>query len=98
MSGSGFQDGFGMMRASLEDLNNRLDGIVSSTTNNVIGRSVDRPAMALAYASLSGKASGDIGRQAFHRALTAEGMTAEQINRLDALFVRCLLDPSLEEG
>ena len=72
------------------------DGIDASLTHDVILNSVDRPAMAIAYAALDGRVSGDLGRKAFRRALVAERLDDDTIDRLDAMFTRRLLDPTLK--
>ena len=77
------------------DVDGRIDDVAAATAAEIISSSADRPAMAVAYAALNGFVSGDLGRQAFRRALVADGMDEETIDHLDALYTRNLLDPSL---
>ncbi|MFW2339921.1 MAG: hypothetical protein ACN4GK_07710 [Acidimicrobiia bacterium] len=80
---------------SLRRVNDGLAAVVQSTTQTVVQKSADPGSMEIAFAAIAGTASGDEGREALRMALIAEGMDQGVIDSIDALYVRCLLDPTL---
>ena len=81
----------------LTRVRDRLMGVVEATTDTVIVNSADPRSMQTAFAALDGRVSGGEGRRALREALTADGISVEVVDRLDALYIRCLLDPTLED-
>lgn len=90
-----FKLGHDDLSTDLDNLGVMLADVVDITTGAVIAGSADKGAMTIAYAALSGRVSGDRGRRAFRQALEADGVDPATIDRLDAHFTRCLLDPHL---
>ena len=80
---------------SLRRVNDGLAAVVEATTETVMRNSAEPGLMEVAFAAIAGSASGDDGRQALRSALAAEGMDPGVIDSIDALYVRCLLDPTL---
>lgn len=79
----------------LRQIEQRLRAINQRASDRIVASSREPAAMATAYAALSGGASGADGMAALRTALRADGVTEDQIDAIDALYVRCLLDPSL---
>lgn len=80
---------------SLRRVNDGLAAVVESTTQTVVQNSATPGLMEVAFAALGGMVSGDEGRQALRSALIAESMDQSVIDAIDALYMRCLLDPTL---
>jgi hypothetical protein len=81
--------------AQLRGISQRLVAINKQTSDRIVATSSNPGAMALAYAALEGELSGADGMTALRDALRADGVGEAQIDAIDALYVRCLLDPSL---
>ena len=80
---------------SLRRVNHGLTSVVRTTTRTVMDHSATPELMEIAYAAINGTVPGEKGRSALHLALSAEGMDSGVIDMIDALYVRCLLDPTL---
>lgn len=80
---------------SLRRVRDGLTAVARTTSQTVVVNSLEPELMELAFAGIDGRVSGDEGRQALRLALGAEGMDEGILDSIDALYVRCLLDPTL---
>ncbi len=81
--------------AELRRISDRMRSINDGVSQRIVASSRPPEMMATAYAAIKGHVSGSEGMAALRSALLAEGIAEEQIDAIDALYVRCLLDPSL---
>jgi hypothetical protein len=81
--------------AQLRRIDSRMRAINEETVRRLVTTASDPASMARAYAAIDGDASGEDGRLSLRAALEADGLSDEQIDGIDALYVRCLLDSSL---
>jgi hypothetical protein len=79
----------------LRGVERQLRAVNQRTSARIVAASKEPEAMAMAYAALNGEVSGSDGMAALRSALRADGVPEEQIDAIDAMYVRCLLDPSL---
>lgn len=81
--------------AELRRVTERIRSINEQVSQRLVASSSEPGLMAQAYAAINGEASGADGMNALRAALRADGIADDQIEAIDALYVRCLLDPSL---
>jgi hypothetical protein len=81
--------------AQLQRISERMRSINQRTSQRLTSSSNAPDQMATAYSAINGEVSGADGMAALRAALRADGVPDEQIDAIDALYVRCLLDPSL---
>lgn len=81
--------------AQLRQISDRMTAINSEVSQRVIATSAEPNLMAQAYDAIRGEGSGANGMAALRLALLADGVAEEEIDAIGALYVRCLLDPSL---
>ena len=81
--------------AQLRRISDRLRSINESASQRLVASSSAPDLMKKAYAAISGEVSGSEGMSALRAALRADGVAEEHLDAIDALYVRCLLDPSL---
>ena len=81
--------------AELRRISDRMRSINERASERLVSTSAQPESMARAYAAINGELSGAEGMEALRSALLADGVPEEQIDVIDALYVRCLLDPSL---
>ncbi len=81
--------------AELRRISDRMRSINEGVSQRIVATSNAPDLMATAYAAINGDVSGSDGMAALRAALLADGVAEEHIDAIDALYVRCLLDPSL---
>ena len=81
--------------AELRRVSDRMKAINQQVSARLVSTSAEPDLMAKAYAAISGQISGSDGMAALREALRADGVSDEHIDTIDALYVRCLLDPSI---
>lgn len=88
------QNGFDV-GGTLRSIDRRLRQVTAAGIGRVIEASTDPTSMRTAYAALNDPGGSTDGRAALRTALLADGLGEEQISEIDALYVRCLVDPTL---
>ena len=81
--------------AQLWQISDRMRSINDRASRRLAASSREPDLMATAYAAIKGEVSGAAGMSALRAALRADGVTEDRIEAIDALYLRCLLDPSL---
>ena len=81
--------------SQLRGIAERLRDINQRASERIAATSREPDAIGTAYAALRGEASGADRMAALRTALLADEVAEEHIDAIDALYVRCLLDPSL---
>ncbi len=81
--------------AELRRISDRMRSINEGVSQRIVAASKAPDMMETAYAAIKGEASGSEGMAALRSALLADGVAEEHVDAIDALYVRCLLDPSL---
>ena len=79
----------------LRRISDRMRSINEQTSQRIVASSAQPDLMARAYGAINGDVPGSEGMSALRAALRADGVAEDQIDAIDALYVRCLLDPSL---
>jgi hypothetical protein len=73
----------------------RMRSINDQVSQRLVATSKEPGLMETAYAAIRGEAPGSEGMAALRAALIADGIAGEDLDRIEALYVGCLLDPSL---
>jgi hypothetical protein len=81
--------------AQLRQISGRIRSVNEQVSQRLVATSSAPDLMAKAYAAINGEVSGSEGMSALRAALKADGVADEHLDAIDALYVRCLLDPSL---
>jgi hypothetical protein len=81
--------------AQLRRISERMTSINEQVSQRLVGSSRAPDLMATAYAAIRGEISGAEGITALRSALMADGVSEAHLDSIEALYVRCLLDPTL---
>lgn len=81
--------------AQLRAASQRIRSVNDQVTQRIVASSREPELMERAYAAIRGESPGADGMRALREALRADGVPDDRIDAIDALYVRCLLDPSL---
>jgi hypothetical protein len=79
----------------LQRISMRLRSINDQVSQRLVATSKEPGLMETAYAAIRGEVSGSDGMSALRAALIADGIAEEHLDEIEALYVGCLLDPSL---
>lgn len=81
--------------AQLRNISVRMRTINEQMTQRIVASSRAPDLMETAYAAIRGEVSGAEGMSALRAALIADGVSEDHLDTIDALYVSCLLDPTL---
>ncbi len=79
----------------LERVSERMRSINDQVSRRLVSTSREPGLMETAYAAIRGEASGSAGMAALRAALLADGVGEEHLDTIEALYVGCLLDPTV---
>ncbi len=81
--------------AQLERISDRMRSINDQVSQRLVATSNEPGLMETAYAAIRGEAPGSAGLNALRAALIADGIAEEHVDAIEALYVGCLLDPTI---
>ena len=81
--------------AQLRRIDRRMRSVNEQVSQRIVATSNEPDLMARAYAAIRGEVSGSDGMAALRSALLADGVAEDHIDSIEALYVSCLLDPSI---
>lgn len=81
--------------AQLRRIDQRMRSVNEQVSQRIVATSNEPDLMARAYAAIRGEASGSDGMAALRSALLADGVAEAHIDSIEALYVSCLLDPTI---
>lgn len=81
--------------ASLRSTAQRLQDLNRGQIAGVVERSASPDGMSRAYRALSGAVGAAEGRQALRDALQADGVSVDDLDAIDALYLQCLVSGSM---
>jgi hypothetical protein len=81
--------------AQLRRISERMHSINESVSQRLVASSRAPDLMETAYAAIRGEVPGSEGMAALRAALIADGVAEDHLDTIDALYVSCLLDPTI---
>lgn len=81
--------------AQLRRIDDRMRSVNEQVSQRLVATSNEPDLMARAYAAIRGDVSGSDGMAALRSALLADGVAEEHLASIEALYVSCLLDPTI---
>lgn len=79
----------------LRRISERMRSINDQVARRLVATSAAPDRMETAYAAIRGDVPGSDGLVALREALMADGVAETQLDNIEALYVRCLLDPTI---
>lgn len=81
--------------AQLRSISERMHSINDQMSQRIVASSRAPDLMETAYAAIRGEVPGEEGMSALRAALEADGVSEDHLDTIDALYVSCLLDPTI---
>ncbi|MGA9597433.1 MAG: hypothetical protein WBV06_14835 [Acidimicrobiia bacterium] len=81
--------------AQLRRISERMRSINDQVSQRLVSSSCAPDLMETAYAAIRGEVPGSDGMTALRDALSADGVAEMHLDAIEALYVRCLLDPTI---
>lgn len=81
--------------AQLRHISQRMRSVNVQMSQRIAATSNEPGLMETVYAAIRGEVSGSEGMAALRAAMIADGVSEEHLDTIEALYVSCLLDPTL---